>query len=57
MSTASAQDSQESGLIAVAILIALAIFLFWHYADRILGAVAGAECNTVIELKLEHHAA
>ncbi|HCL3477147.1 TPA: hypothetical protein N2A87_006967, partial [Pseudomonas aeruginosa] len=28
---------QESGLIAVAILIALAIFLFWHYADRILG--------------------
>jgi hypothetical protein len=22
-----------------------------------LGAVAGAECNTVIELKLEHHAA
>ncbi|HFD3911833.1 TPA: hypothetical protein ACF3SN_007196, partial [Pseudomonas aeruginosa] len=37
MSTASAQDSQESGLIAVAILIALAIFLFWHYADRILG--------------------
>jgi hypothetical protein len=21
------------------------------------GAVAGAECNTVIELKLEHHAA
>ncbi|HGP3158561.1 TPA: hypothetical protein ACLG1R_003244 [Pseudomonas aeruginosa] len=37
MSTASAQDNQESGIIALAILIALAIFLFWHYADRILG--------------------
>ena len=26
-------------------------------ATAIISAVAGAECNTVIELKLEHHAA
>jgi len=26
-----------------------------HQAEKL--AVAGAECNTVIELKLEHHAA
>ncbi|MBV5837339.1 hypothetical protein KUU58_32075 [Pseudomonas aeruginosa] len=25
--------------------------------EYFIGAVAGAECNTVIELKLEHHAA
>ncbi len=34
---------------------------FWHDMssefDSINLAVAGAECNTVIELKLEHHAA
>ena len=28
----------------------------WHGVEWLL-AVAGAECNTVIELKLEHHAA
>ncbi len=38
--------------------------LHFHFGDEIIeiethdkGAVAGAECNTVIELKPEHHAA
>jgi len=33
----------------VALIFLIGFFIDW--------AVAGAECNTVIELKLEHHAA